>query len=89
MEEILLYIFFMLVAPVAAALFLSAVAAERNRLEIYREDKKSLDDKIEKWRAMKRELRKWKEQEMRKVEERHMMKEKAMAAALKKLNNNR
>jgi hypothetical protein len=88
MEEILLYLFFMSVAPVATALFLGAVAAERNRLEIYREDKKSLDERIEKWRAMKRELRKWKEQEMRKAEERHMMKEKAMAAALKQLANN-
>jgi anti-sigma factor RsiW len=85
MDEILLYLFFMLAAPIAVTLLLSAVAAERNRLEIYLEDKKTLDERIEKWRAMKRELRKWKEQEMRKAEERRLMKEKAMTAALKQL----
>jgi len=85
MEEILLYLFFLLVAPAAVALLLGAVASERNRLEIYLEDKKTLDIRIDKWRAMKRELRKWKEQEMRKAEERKLLKEKAMTAALKQI----
>lgn len=87
MEEILLYLFFLLVVPVAVALLLGALASERTRLEICMEDKKTLDSRIEKWRAMKRELRKWKEHELRKAEERKILKEKAMTAALKTLVN--
>jgi hypothetical protein len=85
MEEILCHLFFMLITPVAVAMFFRSLAAERDRLGIYLEDKKTLDVRIEKWRAMKRELSKWKEQELRKAEERRILRENTVANAVKQI----
>lgn len=85
MEEILLYLFFLLVTPAAVIVFLRSFAAERDRLEIYLDDRKTLESRIDKWRAMKRELNKWKDQERRKAEERKLLRERTISQAMKQI----
>lgn len=85
MEEILCYLFFLLITLVAVGLFLGSFAAERGRLETHLSDKKLLDVKVEKWRAMKRELCKWKDQERRKAEERKILRKKTMSDMVKQI----
>jgi hypothetical protein len=85
MEDILLYLFFLLTAPIAVLIYLHSLAAERDRLEMYMHDRHALEHKIDKWRAMKRELNKWKQEERRKAEERQMLREKALSQALKQI----
>ncbi len=85
MLEVLAYFCFIATPVVAAFLLLVSLMAERERLEIYAEDKSELDEKLLKWREMKRKLSEWKEEEWRKMEERRIAKDQAIASSIKKM----
>jgi len=85
MLEVVAYFCFIITPVIAAFLLIASLVAERERLEIYAEDKSELDDKLAKWREMKRKLSEWKEEEWRKMEERRIAKDQAIASSIKKM----
>jgi len=85
MTDVLINICAILVPVIAAFLLLISIMAERLRLDIYLEDMSTLDEKIAKWRKMKKKLAEWKDEEWRKMEERRIAKEQAIAKSIKSM----
>ncbi len=79
------YLCLLLVPAIAVLILILSMIAERERLGIYTDDKSELDEKIDKWRVMKRKLGEWKEEEWRKMEERRIAKGQAVAKSLKQM----
>ncbi len=85
MMTVVAYLCLLLVPVVAVLILILSLVAERERLNIYTADKSELDDKIATWRAMKKKLGEWKEEEWLKMEERRIAKGQAVAKSLKQM----
>ncbi len=66
-------------------ILLVSFIAERERINIYAGDKSEIDEKIKKWHEMKRQLKDWKEDEWRKMEERRIAKNQAVSKSLQQI----